>query len=132
MKLRRTIFGAVAGAAFLALAATQGVAQIIEEYKPSIEPRFYRPQANQGIQINRNQFRDNFAPNIIDPNDGVAGPINLGFSFEYADQLYTQIYVCVNGWVSFENPGAYITSDPYSLFNSQRPNVTLAPFFGDH
>jgi len=132
MKLRRTIFGAVAGAAFLALAATQGVAQIIEEYRPSIEPRFYRPQTNQGIQITRNQFRDNFAPNIVDPDDGVYGPVNLGFSFEYANQLYTQIYVCVNGWVSFENPGAFITNDPYSLFNSQRPNVTLAPFFGDH
>lgn len=132
MKLRRTIFGAVAGAAFLALAASQGVAQISEEYHISIEPRFYRPQTNQGIQITRNQFHDNFAPNIVDPDDGVAGPVNLGFTFEYANQLYTQIYVCVNGWVSFENPGAFITNDPYSLFNSQRPNVTLAPFFGDH
>jgi hypothetical protein len=132
MKLRRTIFGAVAGAAFLALAATQGVAQIIEEYQPSIQARFYRPQTNQGIQITRNQFRDNFAPNVVDADDGVAGPIGIGFTFEYASQLYTQIYVCVNGWVSFENPGAYLTNDPYSLFNSQRPNVTLAPFFGDH
>lgn len=132
MKLRRTIFGAAAGAAFLALAATQGVAQIIEEYTPSIQSKVYRPQTNQGIQITRNQFRDNFAPNVVNPDDGVAGPIPIGFEFEFSGSVYTQIYVCVNGWLSFQNPGAFITSDPYSLFNAQRPNLTIAPFFGDH
>jgi hypothetical protein len=133
MKLRRTIFGAVAGAALLALASTQGaVAQIYEEWDISLQPRFYIPQTNQGIQIPRSSFRDNFAPNVVDPDDGVAGPFNIGFPFEYSNQVYTQFYVCVNGWISFQNPGAYITSDPYSLFNAQRPNLTIAPFFGDH
>ncbi|MEO5929964.1 MAG: T9SS type A sorting domain-containing protein [Candidatus Kapaibacterium sp.] len=77
-------------------------------------------------------FRDLFAPTVVDPDNGVAGPFPLGFAFEYNNQIYTQIYVCVNGWLSFQNPGGYITDDPYSLFNGARPNLTIAPFFGDH
>lgn len=133
MTLRRTIFGVMASAALLTVAATQGaVAQISEEYTLSIQTKPYEPQTNQGVQIPRSQFRDLFAPNVVDPDNGVAGPINLGFPFEYNNQVYTQIYVCVNGWISFQNPGAYITDDPYSLFQGQRPNLTIAPFFGDH
>jgi hypothetical protein len=133
MKLRRTIFGVIASAALLSVAATQGaVAQIWEEYTLSIVSKPYEPQTNKGTQIPRSQFRDLFAPNVVDPDNGVAGPISLGFPFEYNNQIYTQIYVCVNGWISFQNPGAYITDDPYSLFQGQRPNLTIAPFFGDH
>ncbi len=133
MKLRRTFFGAVAGVALAALATSQGaVAQILEEYRPSIEPRQYQPLTNQGVQITRGQFRNLFAPSVVDPDNGVAGPLPIGFEFEYDDQIFTQFYVCVNGWMSFQNPGAYLTDDPFSLFNGTRPNLTVAPFFGDH
>lgn len=133
MKLRRTIFGVCASAALMAVASTQGaVAQIWEEYTLSIQSLPYEPQTNQGVQIPRSQFRDLFAPTVVDPDNGVAGPIDIGFPFEYNNQIYTQIYICVNGWISFQNPGAYITDDPLSLFQGTRPNLTIAPFFGDH
>ncbi len=133
MKLRRTIFGALAGMAILALAAPQGaVAQIWADYALSIVPRIYQPQTNAGIEIPRASFVDQFAPNVVDADNGVAGPIPLGFTFEYNGQPYTQIYVCVNGWISFQNPGGFLTDDPYSLFNNNRPNLLVAPFFGDH
>ncbi len=133
MKLRRTIFGALAGMAILALAAPQGaVAQIWADYALSIVGRTYQPQTNAGIEIPRASFVDQFAPNVVDADNGVAGPIPLGFTFEYNGQPYTQIYVCVNGWISFQNPGGFLTDDPYSLFNNNRPNLLVAPFFGDH
>ncbi len=133
MKLRRTIFGAAVGVALAALATTQGaVAQILEEFRPSIEPRQYQPLTNQGVQITRGQFRNLFAPSVVDPDNGVAGPLPIGFEFEYDNQIFTQFYVCVNGWMSFQNPGAYLTNDPFSLFEGTRPNLTVAPFFGDH
>ncbi|MBS1910762.1 MAG: T9SS type A sorting domain-containing protein [Bacteroidetes bacterium] len=132
MKLRRTIFGAVAGAALVALASTGAVAQIDEEYTISIQPRFYQPQTNQGIQITRSQFHDNFAPGVVDPDNGTTNAIPIGFPVQFDNQEYTQFYVSVNGWVSFLNPGAFITDDPYALFNDAPPNETLAPFFGDH
>jgi|GEM_PF-1951158 len=133
MKLRRTFFGAAVGVALAALAVTQGaVAQIDEEYSLKIEPRQYQPLTNQGVQITRNQFKNLFAPTVVDADNGVAGPLPIGFEFEYNNQIFTQFYVCVNGWLSFQNPGAYLTDDPFSLFNGTRPNLTVAPFFGDH
>lgn len=132
MKLRRTIFGAVAGAALWALASTGAVAQIAEEYQLTIEPRFYQPQTNQGIQIPRSQFRDNFAPNVVDQDDGTTAAIPIGFPVNFDNQDYTQFYVSINGWISFQSVGAFITREPMSLFNDQRPNEVLAPFFGDH
>ncbi len=133
MKLRRIILGALAGAALVAVATPQGaVAQIWADYTLSIVPRVYQPQTNRGIQIRTQQFVDQYAPGVEDRDNGVAGPIPIGFTFEYNGQLYTQIYVCVNGWLSFQNPGGYLTDDPYSLFNNTRPNLTVAPFFGDH
>lgn len=132
MSLRRTIFGAVAGAALAALATTGAVAQIANDYNISIQPRVYQPQTNQGIQIPRSQFRDNFAPAVIDADNGTTGGISLGFDAEFDGQTFTQFYVSINGWISFQDPGAYLTDDPFELFNDAPPNETIAPFFGDH
>jgi hypothetical protein len=132
MKLRRTVLGIAAGAALMALATQGAVAQIYSQFQLSIQPRVYQPQIGSGVTITRGQFKDLFSPSVVDPDDGVAGPFAIGFPFEYNNQVYTQFYVCVNGWVSFQNPGAYITNDPYSLFTNARPNLTVAPYFGDH
>ncbi len=133
MNLRRTIFGALAGAALLSSAATPGaIAQISNEFTISIAARPYQPQTAQGVVLQRSQFRNLFAPTTVDPDNGVAGPINLPFPFEYNNQVYTQIYVCVNGWISFRAPSAFLTDNPYSLFDATPPNLTVAPFFGDH
>lgn len=133
MNLRRTIFGAMAGIAVLSSAATPGaVAQISSEFGISIAARPYQPQAARGTTLQRNQFHNLFAPTVVDPDNGVAGPINLPFPFEYNNQVYTQIYICVNGWISFRAPSAFLTDNPYSLFDASPPNLTVAPYFGDH
>lgn len=133
MNLRRTIFGVLTGAAALALVAAPGAnAQIYSEFTPSIQSKAYQPQTSRGTVLTRNQFHDLFAPTVVDADDGVAGPIALPFPFEYNGQVYTQIYICVNGWISFRAPSAFLTDNPYSLFDASPPNLTVAPYFGNH
>ena len=137
MKLRRTIFGALAGLALLATAVPQEAdAQIWTQYNITVVPRYYQPQAGRGIRIPRSSFTDIFSPSIVDPDNGVAGPIPIGFPVEYNGQTYTQVYVSVNGWVSFQKPitggAGFFGDDPRALFNNSRPNLTLAPYYGDH
>lgn len=137
MNLRRTFFGALAVAAMIATAVPQGAsAQIYNEYDISLVPRIYQAQTARGTIIPRNSFVELFS-GAVDPDNGVAGPISIGFPFEYNGQTYTQIYVSVNGWISFRDPlstggAGFFGDDPYALFNNTRPNLTVAPYFGDH
>ena len=72
----------------------------------------------------------------LDPDDGVAVDIPTGFSFDYNGTTYNTVNVCVNGWISLGHAEAVpiptITNDKYYLFLPNRPNATLAPFWGDH
>lgn len=103
-----------------------------QQFAISIEPRIYQEQSGRGIVIPRNQFRDNFAPAVVDADNGVTGAIDLQFPFRYDNQTYSQIYISVDGWMSFRNPGAFITKDPFALFSDSQPELTIAPYFGDH
>ena len=137
MNLRRTFFGAVALAAMAVAAMPQGAsAQIYNDYELLLVPRIYQPQTARGVIIPRSSFVELFS-GVVDPDNGVAGPIPIGFDFDYNGQTYNQIYVSVNGWISFRNPlttgsAGFFGDDPYALFNNTRPNLTVAPFFGDH
>ncbi|QQS66679.1 MAG: T9SS type A sorting domain-containing protein [Chlorobiota bacterium] len=131
MNLRRTILRVFA-IALVCFAGVQGAfAQISSQFGIEIVPRFYRPMLG-GTTLGRNDFKDLYSPTVSDADNGVAGPYNLGFSFDYNGQLYSQYFICVNGWITFAAQGAYLTYNPNSLFNNMRPNLTLAPYFGDH
>ena len=132
MKLSRTIFGVAAGVALLAAGAakTDCAKHIADQFTISTQNVLYQPQAGKGIIIPRNAFLDVYS-NVVNPDDGVAGPIPIGFPFEFDNQLFTDVYISVNGWLNFE--GRFITSDPYTLFSANNgPNLTVAPYFGDH
>ncbi|MCC7439335.1 MAG: T9SS type A sorting domain-containing protein [Armatimonadetes bacterium] len=132
MKLSRTIFGVAAGVALLAAGAAQTAwaQHIADQFTISTQNVLYQPQAGKGIIIPRNAFLDVYS-NVVNPDDGVAGPIPIGFPFEFDNQLFTDVYISVNGWLNFE--GRFITSDPYTLFSANNgPNLTVAPYFGDH
>lgn len=137
MNLRRTFFGALALAAMAVMAVPQGAsAQIYNDYTLELVPRIYQPQTARGVIIPRSSFVELFS-GVVDPDNGVAGPIPIGFDFDFNGQTYNQIYVSVNGWISFRNPlttgsAGFFGDDPLSLFNNTRPNLTVAPFFGDH
>lgn len=137
MNLRRTILGAFALATMVVAAVPQGAtAQIYNDYDLRVISRFYEEQTARGTIIPRASFVELFS-GVTDPDNGVAGPIPIGFDFDYNGQTYNQIYVSVNGWLSFRNPlttgsAGFFGDDPMSLFNNTRPNLTVAPFFGDH
>jgi hypothetical protein len=62
-------------------------------------------------------------------DDGYAGPVPIGFSFRYYEKAYTQLYVSMNGLVSFENEVSEPTNQllPYDI----KPNNLIAPLWMD-
>ncbi|SNQ61178.1 hypothetical protein [Candidatus Methanoperedens nitratireducens] len=64
-----------------------------------------------------------------DFNNGFAGPIPIGFSFNYYGNAYPELYVNTNGYVSFEQ--GYLFAPPCcGLPNTSTPNNDIA-LFGD-
>ena len=61
-------------------------------------------------------------------DDGSTGLVNLGFSFNYFGNTYTQTFVNNNGNITFDNPlGTYT---PFGLTGGGVPPI-IAPFFAD-
>lgn len=54
-----------------------------------------------GTKLTNTSFY-NSAPNPLD--DGTSGPHAIGFSFPYFDTAYSQVYIGVNGAISFTDP----------------------------
>jgi len=73
-------------------------------------------------------------PNIQDSDDGYHR-IDIGFPFEYNGEVYTELWICVNGFVTFDRPNFLKQTNPNGLFrdlpSTYQQNV-LAPFWGDH
>lgn len=131
MSHRKTLFALLGGVSLMLLAlGTKAEAQIWSEFDIEIENRIYEPLIG-GTAIPRAQFVDLFS-NFVNPDDGVTrDPIPLGFDFEYDGQTFDRIYISINGFASFE--GRFIVNDPMTLFKpTNGPNLTLAPYFGDH
>ena len=60
--------------------------------------------------------------------------VNLPFPFQFNGIVYTQVYICVNGFITFVAPPNVMQNDPTALFtieNSFADNV-IAPYWGDH
>jgi len=71
-----------------------------------------------------------------DLDDGYSFPngIPIGFPFEFGGEVYTRLWVCINGFVTFSQPPYTPAKDPTALFydNTSYPKNVLAPFWGDH
>ena len=60
-----------------------------------------------------------------------AGPFNVGFTFRFYDQGYTQFYVDANGYIGFDTTQTasyYVNTSPPSV---RQPNNLIAPFWDD-
>ena len=54
-------------------------------------------------------------PAIQDADDGYA-KISIGFPFEYNGEVYTELWICVNGFVTFDSPNFLKQANPTGLF----------------
>jgi hypothetical protein len=70
------------------------------------------------------------APPKTAQDEGIAGPINIGFAFPFFTNSYTQLYVSPNGFVAF-SPFHGDTSTNRSLPNVAAPLNCIAFFWAD-
>jgi Domain of unknown function (DUF5060) len=63
-------------------------------------------------------------------DEGIAGPVNIGFAFPFFTNSYTQLYVSPNGFVTF-SPFSGDTSTNKSLPSSSAPANLIAFFWSD-
>ena len=128
---KRTLFGLFGGVALMLLAlVSKADAQIWGSYGISIDQEIFQPLAG-GTPIPPTDFVDLFS-NFVNRDDGVTrSPIPIGFDFEFDGQIFSRLYISVNGFGSFR--ARYIVNDPNTLFTpTNGPNLTLAAYFGDH
>ncbi len=73
---------------------------------------------------------------LQDLDDGYSflSGIQIGFPFEFAGEIYTRLWVCINGFVTFTPPPLVPAKDPTALFysNPSYPKNVVAPYWGDH
>lgn len=82
--------------------------------------------------LNSNQFT---VPPSNQPNrdDGYV-LVNLPFPFQFNGIVYNQVYICVNGFITFVAPPNVMQNDPKALFTIENSfaNNVIAPYWGDH
>ncbi len=65
-------------------------------------------------------------------DDAFSGPYPIGFQFCFLNQIYTQYWVCTNGWISFSQPlSSWTNYTPVTLPNSGSSipkNVIFGPW----
>ncbi|MEP7235488.1 MAG: hypothetical protein ABI778_09355, partial [Ignavibacteriota bacterium] len=141
MKLFQRFLASITLAAFAAiLGANVSLAQtpIWAAYDVTITNQFFNPlvvaPTPAGGTFSDNSFKS--FTGLTDNDDGVIIDVPTGFSFDYNGTTYNSVNICVNGWISLGHAEAVpiptITNDKYFLFLPNRPNATLAPFWGDH
>ncbi|MFH1198019.1 MAG: S8 family serine peptidase [bacterium] len=63
-------------------------------------------------------------------DDGYSDPINIGFTFKYYNNSYTQVHLNTNGLVMF-SPFTGSTTTHLTIPNAIPPNDFIAPIWGD-
>jgi subtilisin family serine protease len=72
------------------------------------------------------------ATSTYDPRDeGYAGPFNLGFSFSFYGQTYSQVWVSSNGLLELISPTATDIFSNAAIPASAYPNAIICPFWDD-
>jgi Trypsin-like peptidase domain len=73
-----------------------------------------------------------FGEDLVDAmnDDNIVGPLNLGFSFPWYGNLYSQIYIGSNGIVGFAWPGMELSSNT-AMPNNALPNGIIAWLWDD-
>jgi len=114
--------------------------QVWGDFQPRVITTLNTPYVdinNQGaIAINPSNFQ-NIDNGLTNRDNGYYKLIfqpGWNFSFEFDGQVYTELYICINGFITFTKPPTVFTTDPNRLFSSDNdlPWNVIAPFWGDH
>ncbi len=63
-------------------------------------------------------------------DESVGGPYNIGFTFNFFGNDYTQLYISSNGWISFDSQSSAYYSNT-TIPNASSPNNIIALFWDD-
>ncbi len=74
-------------------------------------PYVWNDISTVGTEIPRADYFSQWTAPDVD--DGCAGPIGMGISFEFYDAVFDSIYIGINGICSFTDPVDWITSGSY-------------------
>ncbi|WP_169577871.1 T9SS type A sorting domain-containing protein [Salisaeta longa] len=64
-------------------------------------------------------------------DNSVIGPFDLGFTFRFFGQDYTQYWISSNGWIAFSDPGGEAESFNSIIPDADAPNALVAWFWDD-
>jgi hypothetical protein len=83
-----------------------------------------------GTRLPAAGFYNHSHPDPLD--DGAAGPVDIGFSFEFYGQAYDSFYVGINGLISFEDTELNLNGFFYPLTIPGSPFAAIvAPLYAD-
>lgn len=112
-----------------------GIAGIDSEFETPIitQENYITLTPGFGVtQVTANQFTS--ALNNYDPADDGYYKYTLPFPFTFNGVDRTELWVCVNGFITFDSPLNLPQANPMNLFNNHLSfqNNVIAPFWGDH
>jgi hypothetical protein len=91
-----------------------------------------------GTVVPGDAFKDPANSAIVDRNDGYYhlnfSQFSSNFQFEFNGEIFRELWICVNGFITFSEPPNYKAYNPSRLFaaNNDKPWNIVAPFWGDH
>jgi hypothetical protein len=63
----------------------------------------------------------------INSSNDSAGPLDIGFPFKYYENVYSQIYISLYGFLAFG--GGYLDNDQSEIPGAEPPNNVIAPYW---
>ena len=111
-----------------------------EDARPPMEAAGVTPQATGGPDDFGYTWDDSVSFNWIDAKslgtnsnlyggDVYAGPIDIGFTFKFYENSYSQLYFSTKGLISFDQGGAWYSN--VAIPNAAVPNNFVVPFWDD-
>jgi len=135
--LKKTLKALGCAALLVTGSVFQANAQIAEEFEcvDVVSGKTYVPLT--GTTIPKSSFLSPplFRPVLdADADDGYF-MVNLPFDYEFNGSTYQRLWICVNGFVTFNPPLNLRQDDPSALFQSNSTSFqdnVIAPYWGDH
>ncbi len=137
--MRKVLMFAVAAAFIVGLAidVQKASAQVYSDFEDGVTIRTNAPYEELSFLkevIQPGDFYLKPQVNVMDNDDGYS-LIDIGFDFEFNGEVYNQVWVYINGLISFSEPLLTRADEPKGLFiaePSTYPRNVVAPYWGDH